>query len=139
MLLLSVLVVALHEVGEASSGSSIEHLLAVLRVTSHQLIVMLLLLKFVVEGLELLALVRVSEAIVRGEDRVYVLSKGDLGAKSVHKVSGCVVIAVWIGNILQADIAVTSVSIGLGIGELVEVRGLLILVTAASISHGVSL
>ena len=51
-------VVRLHEVGDAAAGPRIQHLLAVLAVLRHHLVMLLLLLlKLVVEGLELGALV----------------------------------------------------------------------------------
>ena len=77
------LIVRLHEVGDAAAAPSIEHLLAVLALLAHHLVMLLLfLLQFVVEGLELRGLVRRA----RREDRVDVLPEGDLGTEPVHLV-----------------------------------------------------
>lgn len=58
MLVHHVLVVRLHEVGDATSASAVEHLLAILAVLGHHVVMLLLLLfQFVVEGLELGTLV----------------------------------------------------------------------------------
>ena len=76
-------VVALHEVRDAATGAWVEHLLAVLALLAHHLVVrLLLLLEFVVEGLELGALAR----LARREDGVNVLSEADLRAETIHLV-----------------------------------------------------
>lgn len=79
-----VLIVALHEVGDAACCSRIQHLLAVLRLLRHHLVVLLLLLlQLVIERLELSALV----ARRRGtEHRVDILSHRHFWTETVHLV-----------------------------------------------------
>ena len=75
-------VVGLHKVRYAATGSWVEHLLAVLAVLGHHLVVLLLLLlELVVECMELGGL-----TTARGEHRVDVLAEGDLWAEPVHLV-----------------------------------------------------
>lgn len=77
------MVVRLHEVGDAAPTSSVEHLLAVLALLAHHLLMLLLLLfQLVVESVELGALIRRA----CGEDRVDILAEGDLRAETVHLV-----------------------------------------------------
>ena len=139
MLLLRMLVIALHEVGQATTTSGIQHLLAVLRCASHHLIMVLLLFQFVVESLELLALVGVSKAVVWSENCVDVLAKWDFGTEPIHQVGRGVIIAASIGNVLKANVAIACVSIWLGPWELIEVGWLLLLVSTTSVTHWVSL
>ena len=138
-LLLGMLAVALHEVGKASSRSCIQHLLAILRISTHHLR-MFLLFKFVVESLVVLWLIWVTMASVGSEHIVNVLSKRYLRAKSVHKISWCVIICVASAKALQTNVAVTIVSLRLSARELIKVRRvLLIMLPTPCVSHRISL
>jgi len=76
-------VVALHEVRDATSAPRVQHLLTRLGVLSHHLVMLLLLLlQLIVERLELAVLVGHSSA----KNRIYVLTKGHFGAEAIHLV-----------------------------------------------------
>lgn len=101
---------------------------------------MLLLFQLVVERLELLALVGVAQAVVRGEHVVDVLAEGHLGTESIHQVRRCVIVTVSSCQVLQPNIAVTGVAFSLRVRELIEIRCIVLLgLSASSISHRVSL
>ena len=101
---------------------------------------MLLLFQLVVERLELLALVGVAQAVVRGEHVVDVLAEGHLGAESIHQVRRCVIVTVASCQVLQPNIAVTGVAFSLRVRELIEVWCIVLLgLSASSIPHRVSL
>ena len=103
------------------------------------MIVMLLLFQLVVERLELLALVRMAQAVIRGEHIVDVLAEGHFGAESIHQVRRCVVVTVAPCQILQPNIAVTGVAFGLRVRELIEIGCIVLGLSTSRIPHRVSL
>lgn len=77
------MVIALHEVRDAASAALVQHLLTRLRVLTHHLVVLLLfLLQFIVQRLELAIL----RACATAEHRVDVLTEGDLRTEAIHLV-----------------------------------------------------
>ena len=136
------LLVRLHKIGESTTTSLVQHLLTVLRILTHHLVLLLvvfLLLKFVVEGLELMVLRRVRVTMSRvcmramttvalwaSKHIIDVLTQTDFRTESIHQVRRCVLIAVT-GHISHTDIAATctSLSLALILREFVEIRCLL--------------
>ena len=140
MLLLGVLVVALHEVGETAPSTRVKHLLTILGIASHQLvIVMLLLFKLIVEGLELLTLIGVAKTIISIEHSVDILAERHFGTESIHQVGWGVLIRICTRDVLQADVVVLLLFVMLLSRKLIEVWSVLFLVSTSSIPHGISL
>ena len=100
---LLVILVALHEVGNAGGAARIsQHLLARLRILTHHLL-LLLLLELVVQGLELAVVGATCRATEHGID---VLSEGNFRAEAVHLV---VVRASLHANRVHAAISIVEV------------------------------
>ena len=78
-------------------------------------------------------------ARIGGEHVVDILAERYLRAESIHQIGRSIVVRAASSNALQPNIAVTIISLRLGTRELVEVWRVLIMLTAASISHRVSL
>ena len=114
------MVVWLHEVGDTTGASLVQHLLTVLAVLLHHLVVvlLLLLLQLVVESLELGTLIR---GIWR-EDSVDILTERDLRAESVHLV---VVRATRHSKVCHASILYLLLLLLASVRELIKVGRLL--------------
>ena len=155
------LLVGLHEIWEATSTSLVYHLLTILRILTHHLVLMLLLLlELVVESLELVVLwgmtmtsMRVrtmcTVALWTWKHIIDVLAQADFRTESIHYVCRCVLIAIAC-HVSHSNVTTTcsTLSFTLILREFVEIRCLLhqmawelsiSRVSTSSIAHGVPL
>ena len=157
------LLVGLHEIWESASTSLVYHILTILRILTHHLVLMLLLLlELVVESLELVVLWGVAMTGMRMRTMstvalwtckhiIDILAQADFWTESIHQVRRCVLIAIS-SHVSHSDVTscTSTLTFTLILRELVEIRCLLHHMTwhhllsirwisTSSIAHGVPL